>query len=83
MPDPDLTSLIHRCHLGDMSAFSELFQRCEGRIYRLAVTILRDADEAEDTVQDVFLRLFRQIGDFHSRFFASIYSNSVVFSAIT
>jgi RNA polymerase sigma-70 factor, ECF subfamily len=60
----DYAALIRDCQMGDMSAFSELFRRCEGRAYRLAVTILRNTGDAEDVIQDVFLRIFRQIGDY-------------------
>lgn len=64
MPNSDLAPLITACQMGDMSAFCELFQRCEVRAYRLAVTILRNSGDAEDVIQDVFLRIFRQIGDY-------------------
>jgi RNA polymerase sigma-70 factor (ECF subfamily) len=64
MPNNNLDSLITGCQSGDLSAFTELFHRCEGRAYRLAVTILRNTGDAEDVIQDVFLRIFRQIGGY-------------------
>jgi RNA polymerase sigma-70 factor (ECF subfamily) len=56
-----LDELVRRCRQGELAAFTELFRRYEDQVYRLAVTILRDQQDAEDAVQDVFLRVFEQI----------------------
>jgi RNA polymerase sigma-70 factor (ECF subfamily) len=53
--------LLTRCREGELAAFTELFAACESRVYRLALTILNDVQDAEDAVQDVFLRVFRGI----------------------
>jgi RNA polymerase sigma-70 factor, ECF subfamily len=58
----DLEQLAHHCQQGDLSAFSELFQRQQMAVYRLALAILRHEKEAEDAVQETFLRVFEQIG---------------------
>jgi RNA polymerase sigma-70 factor (ECF subfamily) len=60
----DLEALIQRCQSGDRAAFGELFRSQHARVYRLAVAILRDAHDAEDAVQDIFLRVFKRIGDY-------------------
>ena len=57
----ELDELVSRCQQGELAAFTELFRRYEDQVYRLAVTILRDEQDAEDAVQDVFLRVFEQI----------------------
>lgn len=57
----DVDSLVQRCQQGELAAFTELFRQYETRVYRLAITILRDEQDAEDVVQDVFLRIFEQI----------------------
>jgi RNA polymerase sigma-70 factor (ECF subfamily) len=62
MLDPE--PLLARCRQGELAAFTELFAACEGRVYRLALTILGDPQDAEDAVQDVFLRVFRGIDGF-------------------
>lgn len=56
-----LDNLVDRCQQGELAAFSELFQMQETAVYRLALTILRNEQDAEDAVQDVFLRVFEQI----------------------
>ena len=44
----------------DAGALRELYDRHAGVIYGLGLRILRDASEAEDLVQDVFLHLWRR-----------------------
>jgi RNA polymerase sigma-70 factor (ECF subfamily) len=56
--------LIQRCRQGDLGAFGELFRAHEARVYRLAITILHDERDAEDAVQDVFVRVFEHIQDY-------------------
>lgn len=56
-----LDNLVQRCQQGELAAFSELFQQQETAVYRLAFTILQNEQDAEDAVQDVFLRIFEQI----------------------
>jgi RNA polymerase sigma-70 factor (ECF subfamily) len=60
----DHDELVQRCRHGELAAFTELFHAYQARVYRLAVTVLRDEREAEDVVQDVFVRVFERIGDY-------------------
>ncbi len=62
----ELDKLVGRCRQGELAAFTELFQRYQARVYRLALTILRDEHDAEDAVQDTFVRVFERIGDYRS-----------------
>ncbi len=64
---PDLDRLIDRCQQGELDAFTELFHLCKERVYRLALAILRNDQDAEDVTQDVFLRVFRQVEDFRDQ----------------
>jgi RNA polymerase sigma-70 factor, ECF subfamily len=65
-------ALVLRCQRGDESAFRELMRRHRGRAVYLAAQILRDRTEAEDVVQEAFLRVFRSIHRFRGD--ASFYS---------
>ncbi len=56
-----LDELVQRCQIGELAAFSELFHAVEARVYRLAMTILHNEQDAEDAVQDAFLRVFERI----------------------
>jgi RNA polymerase sigma-70 factor (ECF subfamily) len=65
MPDAasagTIERLVQRCQQGDLCAFTTLFERFQDRLYDLAWAILRDEAEAEDAVQDTFLRVFERI----------------------
>jgi RNA polymerase sigma-70 factor (ECF subfamily) len=52
---------------GDGEAFDRLYTLYHDRIFRFAVKRLRDAAEAEDVCQDVFLQIHRCIGSFEGR----------------
>jgi RNA polymerase sigma-70 factor (ECF subfamily) len=57
----ELEELVRRCQTGELAAFTALFRRYEARAYRLALAIVRDERDAEDAVQDAFLRVFERI----------------------
>jgi len=61
---PQLDNLVQRCQMGELAAFSELFSLQEARIYRLAMSILQNEQDAEDAVQDAYLRVFERIKHF-------------------
>jgi RNA polymerase sigma-70 factor (ECF subfamily) len=45
---------------GDQLAFSELYDRLSRPLYSLAVRMLGDATEAQDTLQDAFVQIWRR-----------------------
>lgn len=62
----EVDPLVERCQQGELAAFTELFRSYETQVYRLALTILRDEQSAEDVVQDVFLRIFERIKEYRA-----------------
>jgi RNA polymerase sigma-70 factor (ECF subfamily) len=52
--------LLVRLHATDSDALATLFRRYGRLVYRVALEILRDAGEAEDVTQEVFLELYRK-----------------------
>ncbi|WP_322821123.1 RNA polymerase sigma factor [Chloroflexus sp.] len=58
---PDETELVARACAGDQSACATIVQRYTGVLYNQAYRMLGDAFEAEDAVQEVFLRAFRNL----------------------
>ena len=60
----DDAQLIRRYQSGDVAACNALLARHRDRLFRLAVAWLRDSDEAEDVVQDVFARALRGLRGF-------------------
>jgi len=60
-------TLCQRVADRDEAAFDQLVERYQGRAYRLAWSILRDAEEARDVSQEAFIRLFQAAGSFGGR----------------
>jgi RNA polymerase sigma-70 factor, ECF subfamily len=60
-------SLIDRLRGGDAVALEEVMDQFAPRVHRLAYGITRNEADAEEVVQDVFLRLFRKIDAFEGR----------------
>lgn len=53
--------LALRCRSGELAAFDELVARYQLRLFRFAYRLLRDRAEAEDAVQETFVRAFRAL----------------------
>lgn len=68
-PDPDL-KLVEQILGGDGQAFEVLVRRHERRVYRVTLAVTGNAEDAEDAMQETFLKVFRRLGDFRreSRF---------------
>ena len=56
--------LLERARQGRTDAFSALVRRHDRYLYRVARSILRDHQEAEDVVQQTYLNAFTKIVDF-------------------
>jgi RNA polymerase sigma-70 factor (ECF subfamily) len=67
----DEGALVSLAKSGDLAAFDELVNRYERRIFRLAMNITQNREDAEDATQDAFLKSFQHLGDFQggSRFY--------------
>ncbi|MGB2592951.1 MAG: sigma-70 family RNA polymerase sigma factor [Candidatus Acidiferrum sp.] len=62
---PDAT-LLSRLLQNDVSAFEQLYDRHSRLVYGLVLRILQQASTAEEVVQDVFLQLWRNAGQYDS-----------------
>jgi RNA polymerase sigma-70 factor (ECF subfamily) len=60
----DDAALVGRIRAGDSAAFELLMRRHNRRLYRAARSLLRDAAEAEDAVQEAYLSAYRSLGGF-------------------
>jgi RNA polymerase sigma-70 factor (ECF subfamily) len=60
-------ALVRLLRAGDPAGLELLMNRYAGRVYRLVHGITRNAADAEEVVQDVFLTIARKIGDFEAR----------------
>lgn len=57
-------ALMQRVAEGDRIAFELLMRRHNRRLFRVARSVLRDARDAEDALQDAYLQIFRSAGQF-------------------
>ena len=63
--------LVASAKAGEISAFETLVGRYEGKIYRLTLNITQNREDAEDAMQEAFLKAFEHLGEFegNSRFY--------------
>jgi len=50
--------LVIRVREGDLEALSELYERYKGQVYRTALAVTHNRRDAEDILQDAFLRVY-------------------------
>jgi RNA polymerase sigma-70 factor, ECF subfamily len=60
----DEMSLVRRAREGDERAFRTIMERHNRRLYRVARAMLKDDSEAEDAVQEAYVRAFAALADF-------------------
>jgi RNA polymerase sigma-70 factor (ECF subfamily) len=58
---------VRRARAGDHEAFRVLVERNQGRLYRLALRVLRDEDAARDAVQEGLLKAYASLDRFEER----------------
>ena len=63
----DEAHLIRAAREGDVNAFEKLVQRYSSRVFRVALHISRCPQDAEEIVQETFLRAFQYLKNFEER----------------
>jgi RNA polymerase sigma-70 factor (ECF subfamily) len=56
--------LISSLQAGDEIAYEQLIERFQSPVYNLAYRLLNDQADASDVAQEVFLKIFRNVGSF-------------------
>jgi len=80
--DPDFEIIIDLQH-GRNRRFRELVDRYKDRALTLAMKIVRDRREAEEVVQDAFVKVYRNVdqfrgeSSFHTWFYRILYNESI------
>ena len=71
---PDEAAVVLQAREGDAKAFSELVRRYEGKIFRLALHITQNREDAEDVLQETFLKAYEHLDQFqgNSKFYTWI-----------
>src|SRR3989449_5566957 len=67
----DEPALVAAARAGDLGAFEELVYRYERKIFRLAMNITGNREDAEDVMQEAFLKSYAHLKEFQgdSRFY--------------
>src|SRR3989449_11449263 len=60
----DDLALVHASKNGDVAAFEELVKRYDGKLFRIAQHLTHNREDAEDIVQEAFLKAFQHLGQF-------------------
>ena len=63
----DESGLLAKAREGDSAAFTELVNQYSRKIYRLAKHITQNDSEAEDVLQETFLKAYEHLGDFQGQ----------------
>lgn len=58
----DIEDLIARAALGDRAAFSALYDSTSAKLFGVCLRILKSRAEAEDAVQEVYVKVWRNAG---------------------
>jgi RNA polymerase sigma-70 factor, ECF subfamily len=70
-PVDDELKLVTAARAGDISAFESLVNRYERKIFRLGMNITGNREDAEDVMQEAFLKAYQHLPEFegNSRFY--------------
>lgn len=63
----DESSLISLARSGDGAAFTQLVDRYSRKVFRLAKHITQNNEDAEDVLQDTFLKAYEHLGEFQEQ----------------
>jgi RNA polymerase sigma-70 factor (ECF subfamily) len=58
--------LVRRCLEGDLGAYADLVDRYKNPVHRFVARSVRNATDAEDLTQDVFVQAYASLGRFRS-----------------
>src|SRR5215469_14104329 len=59
--------VVERVLAGETALYEIIMRRYNQRLYRVVVAILRDRDEAEDVLQDAYVRAYQHLSQFEGR----------------
>ncbi|HEY1463389.1 MAG TPA: RNA polymerase sigma factor [Terriglobales bacterium] len=66
-PVSEELALVQAAKAGDVGAFEELVKRYDRNVFRIAQHITQNREDAEDVVQDAFLKAYRNLAQFQGQ----------------
>lgn len=68
MPEDDsIGEIMARCALRDPRAFAQLYRHTAGKLYAVALRILRREDWAEEVLQESFVNIWHHVGEYSAQ----------------
>src|SRR5512133_2954840 len=73
-PTNDESVLVDAARKGDIGAFESLIKKYDRNVFRIAQHITQNREDAEDVVQDAFLKAYQKLDQFqgNSKFYTWI-----------
>src|SRR5437868_11722090 len=70
-PQTEELALVDAARQGDVGAFEQLIKRYDRNVFRIAQHITQNREDAEDVVQDAFIKAYQNLGQFqgNSKFY--------------
>ena len=65
-PSAEIERLISRVALGDRDAFRTLYDRTSAKLFGICLRILNDRQEAEDVLQETYVKIWNKAASFAS-----------------
>jgi RNA polymerase sigma-70 factor (ECF subfamily) len=66
-PPSEESLLVEAARSGDIGAFESLVRRYDRNVFRIAQHITQNREDAEDVVQDAFLKAYQNLGQFQGQ----------------
>lgn len=66
-PPSEESVLVEAARSGDIGAFESLVRRYDRSVFRIAQHITQNREDAEDVVQDAFLKAYQNLGQFQGQ----------------
>jgi RNA polymerase sigma-70 factor, ECF subfamily len=66
-PPSEESVLVEAARAGDIGAFESLVRRYDRSVFRIAQHITQNREDAEDVVQDAFLKAYQNLGQFQGQ----------------
>lgn len=77
----DVKLIINKLKKGDVLSFDYIFKKYNKKVYYFALSYLKNKEEAEDVVQDVFMNLWKYRDQINESFVFSKYLFKIAFNA--
>ena len=71
-------AIIERCQKGERRAFQELYNLYAKAMFNISVRILNNSDEAEEVLQDSFLKAFEKIAGYDKQYSFGVWLKRIV-----